>query len=250
MKATRNQTKPNPLIKERTNPPTPNSTQEIIDGANNQTLHHLPPEIRHKKLATSVAAEFPTVALHTLEALYIALYSQQVCEPNKSLHRFSMRPHTRIIKAQPAEESNSTNAKVTLTAQDVRSQLLAPLPHPFDLVIASPERTAQPGKALVAPLARLFDPSSSSSSSSSPSGQNFSVDADYRVNFRRKLLAPGCGLWVLGTLADAKTRRDDFGLLSACAGRALESLLEVGREGEREVGRELGEGGVGWMAML
>jgi hypothetical protein len=174
-------------------------------------------------LATSVAAEFPTVDLHTLEALYISLYSQQVSEPNKTLHRFTMRPHTRITKAQPA--TADSDLKVTLTALDVRSQLPTLLPTPYDLVIASPERTALPGKSLVAPLARMFD-------SNSSSGQ-CSVDAGYRVNFRRKAVAPGCGLWVLGTLADAKVRRDDFSLLSASAGRALESILEVAREEEK-----------------
>ena len=187
-------------------------------------------------LATSVAAEFPTVDLHTLEALYISLYSQQVSEPNKSLHRFTMRPHTRITKAQPID---SSNRKVLLSTLDVRSQLPTLLPTPYDLVIASPERTALPGKSLVAPLARMFD-------SNSPSGQ-CSVDAGYRVNFRRKAVAPGCGLWVLGTLADAKVRRDDFSLLSASAGRALESILEVAREEEKV---EVGGKGYGQMAML
>jgi lysine/ornithine N-monooxygenase len=205
----------------------------------------MPPEIRQKMLATSVAAEFPTVDLHTLEALYISLYSQQVSEPNKSLHRFTMRPHTRITKAQPTSSSSSSAessdsiGKVTLTALDVRSQLPTLLPTPYDLVIASPERTALPGKSLVAPLARMFD-------SNSPSGQ-CSVDAGYRVNFRRKAVAPGCGLWVLGTLADAKVRRDDFSLLSASAGRALESILEVAREEEKV---EVGGKGYGQMAML
>jgi lysine/ornithine N-monooxygenase len=218
------------------------STREIIDTS--PALTHLPPEIRQKMLATSVAAEFPTVDLHTLEALYISLYSQQVSEPNKSLHRFTMRPHTRITKAQPTSSSSSAASsdsigKVTLTALDVRSQLPTLLPTPYDLVIASPERTALPGKSLVAPLARMFD-------SNSTSGQ-CSVDAGYRVNFRRKAVAPGCGLWVLGTLADAKVRRDDFSLLSASAGRALESILEVAREEEKV---EVGGKGYGQMAML
>jgi L-ornithine N5-oxygenase len=210
--------KPNPKL--TLNP----STREIIDTS--PALTHLPPEIRQKMLATSVATEFPTVDLHTLEALYISLYSQQVSEPNKSLHRFTMRPHTRITKAQPTSSSSSA-ALPTL------------LPTPYDLVIASPERTALPGKSLVAPLARMFD-------SNSPSGQ-CSVDAGYRVNFRRKAVAPGCGLWVLGTLADAKVRRDDFSLLSASAGRALESILEVAREEEKV---EVGGKGYGQMAML
>jgi len=206
----------------------------MVDGANNTSLHHLPPEIRQKMLATSVAAEFPTVDLHTLEALYISLYSQQVQEPNKSLHRFTLRPHTRIVKAQPAAAQ-----KVTLTGLDVRSHADCALPTPYDLVIASPERAAQPGKALVAPLARMFD--------SDAPGQ-CSVDAGYRVNFRRNALAPGCGLWVLGTLADAKVRRDDFSLLSASAGRALDSILEVAREEEKKI--EVGGQKYGHMAML
>jgi lysine/ornithine N-monooxygenase len=197
-------------------------------------------------LATSVAAEFPTVDLHTLEALYIALYSQQVSEPNKALHRFGMRPHTRVTKAQPAADTTTTTAsnaqKVLLTAHDTRSLLPSTdFSTPYDLVIASPERTALPGKALVAPLARMFD-----SAAPSSSGQ-CSVDAGYRVNFRRKAVAPGCGLWVLGTLADAKARRDDFSLLSQSAGRALESLLEAQRE---EDAVEAGAVKYGQMAML
>lgn len=201
--------------------PLTSSTREIIDIA--PALSHLPPEIRQNMLATSVAAEFPTVDLHTLEALYISLYSQQVSEPNKALHRFGMRPHTRVTKAAPASTDSS---RVMLSAHDTRSLLPTDLSTPYDLVIASPERTALPGKSLVAPLARMFD---------SASRAGCSVDAGYRVNFRRNAVAPGCGLWVLGTLADAKLRRDDFSVLSQSAGRAVESIFEVAREEEKKV---------------
>jgi L-ornithine N5-oxygenase len=228
---TKPKTKPQKIP--QTNPPY--STRELTDGAANPSLNHLPPEIRQKMLATSVAAEFPTVDLHTLEALYIALYSQQVSEPNKALHRFGMRPHTRVTKAAPADASNQ---KVHLTAHDTRSLLPTPLPIPYDLIIASSERVALPGKSLITPLKNMFDIADSSS------GQ-FSVDAGYRVNLRRKAVAPGCGLWVLGTLADAKLRRDDFSVLSQSAGRAVESILEVAREEVKEKKVEYGQ-----MAML
>ena len=135
--------------------PLTSSTREIIDIA--PALSHLPPEIRQNMLATSVAAEFPTVDLHTLEALYISLYSQQVSEPNKALHRFGMRPHTRVTKAAPASTDSS---RVMLSAHDTRSLLPTDLSTPYDLVIASPERTALPGKSLVTPLARMFDSAS------------------------------------------------------------------------------------------
>lgn len=169
-------------------------------------------------LATSVAAEFPTVDLHTLEALYVLLYSQQVQQPDKSKHRFGMRPHTRICAAQLQQD------KVQLTASDVRSHAETQLSELFDIVIANTEREALPGKALLAPLARMFDTGNAS----------WTVDSGYKVNFRRNTLAPGCGLWVMGTLADSKVRRDNFSILSASAGRALESVLEVAQAEDDE----------------
>lgn len=190
----------------------------MVDGANNTSLHHLPPEVRQRMLATSVAAEFPTVDLHTLEALYVLLYSQQVQQPDKSKHRFGMRPHTRICAAQLQQ------GKVQLTASDVRSHAETQLPELFDIVIANTEREALPGKALLAPLARMFDTGNAS----------WTVDSGYKVNFRRNTLAPGCGLWVMGTLADSKVRRDNFSILSASAGRALESVLEVAQAEDDE----------------
>lgn len=203
----------------------------MVDGANNDSLHHLPPEVRQRMLATSVAAEFPTVDLHTLEALYISLYSQQVQQPDKSQHRFTMRPHTRISGAQPSADS-----RVQLTSTDVRSHVVAQLPQPFDFVIATEERETLPGKALLASLSRMFDSSNGSCT----------VDSGYKVNFRRYMVAPGCGLWVMGTLADAKVRRDNFSILSASAGRALDSVLEVAQADEKEdAGPKYGQ-----MAML
>jgi lysine/ornithine N-monooxygenase len=181
-------------------------------------------------LATTVAAEFPTVDLHTLEALYISLYSQQVLQPDKSQHRFAMRPHTRISGAHLEQ------GKVSLTASDVRSHAITTLPELYDIVIAATEREALPGKPLLAPLARMFDAGNGA----------WTVDGGYKVNFRRNMLAPGCGIWVMGTLIEPNVRRDNFSILSASAGRALESILEVARAEEKdEFGAKYGQ-----MAML
>jgi L-ornithine N5-oxygenase len=204
-------------------------TQEMVDGASNTTLHHLPPEVRQRMLATSVAAEFPTVDLHTLEALYISLYSQQVQQPDKTQHRFNMRPHTRISGAQLEQ------GKVQLTASDVRSHANSKLPELYDIVIAATEREALPGKPLLAPLSRMFDSGNGS----------WTVDSSYMVNFRRNMLAPGCGIWVMGTLADPNVRRDNFSILSASAGRALDSMLEVAQAEQNEAVSKYGQ-----MAML
>lgn len=123
-----------------------------------------------------------------------------------------------------------------LTANDVRSHATTLLPEQYDLVIATTEREALPGKPLLAPLSRMFDSGNGS----------WTVDAGYKVNFRRNMLAPGCGIWVMGTLADPNVRRDNFAILSASAGRALDSVLEVVRaEGKEEVVGRSGE-----MAML
>lgn len=203
----------------------------MVDGANNTSLHHLPPEVRQRMLATTVAAEFPTVDLHTLEALYISLYSQQVQQPDKSQHRFTMRPHTRISHATLAHDS-----KVQLTANDVRSHANTQIPESYDLVIATTERETLPGKPLLAPLSRMFDSGNGS----------WTVDTGYKVNFRRNMLAPGCGIWVMGTLADPNVRRDNFAILSASAGRALDSILEVAQaEVKEDAGAKYGQ-----MAML
>lgn len=169
-------------------------------------------------LATSVAAEFPTVDLHTLEALYVLLYTQHIQQPDKTQHRFHLKPQTRISGAQLQD------AKVQLTASDVRSHTETQLPDLYDFVIATTEREALPGKPLLAPLSRMFDSGNGS----------WTVDSGYKVNFRRNVLAPGCGLWVMGTLTDPKVRRDNFSVLSASAGRALESMLEVAQVGETE----------------
>jgi hypothetical protein len=65
------------------------------------------------------------------------------------------------------------------------------------------------------------------------------------VNFRRNMLAPGCGIWVMGTLADPNVRRDNFSILSASAGRALDSMLEVAQAEQNEAVSKYGQ-----MAML
>ena len=75
---------------------------------------------------------------------------------------------------------------------------------------------------------------------------SWTVDTGYKVNFRRNMLAPGCGIWVMGTLADPNVRRDNFAILSASAGRALDSILEVAQaEVKEDAGAKYGQ-----MAML
>lgn len=190
-----------------------------MDGAGS-TPAHLPPEIRQRHLATSVAAVSPTVDLETLERVYQALYIQRIQQPDKTRQRFKMRPYTEISRAQLEQ------GKVQLTARDTRAGEESPLPDLFDLIVTATERDSIPSKPLLAPLLSMFD-------------GTFQVDAYHQINFRKGSLAPGCGLWALGTLAHKHHRRDDFTAMAETAGRILDSISGVAeREGDAMQGEQ------------
>ena len=100
----------------------------------------------------------------------------------------------------------------------------------FDVVVAAGGRQHAANTELLTPV----------SASGLLDGQSLTVDSCYRVNFRREALAAGCGLWMLGSLEEAKVRDDALSFMAERGERAVSSVIEA-MEREDKAEQRFGE---------
>ncbi|KAK4612230.1 L-ornithine N(5)-monooxygenase [Fulvia fulva] len=161
----------------------------------------VPPEIRQGQSAT------PTVDLNTLEEIYAAQYTQKIHERDSAKWRFQMKSHSEVVGTQREAE------KVRLVLRNPQTNETSVSERAFDMVIAATGYSFAIDRSLVDIPVGLLD------------GGVVQVDREYRVNFRRGVLAPGNGVWLLGSLEDRKVRNDDFSWAAERAQRVSKSIV-------------------------
>jgi L-ornithine N5-monooxygenase len=158
-----------------------------------QPLRRLPPEMRtsgHSTNSSSVSAAL-------IERLYGLQYEQRVSEPDEQRWRFQIRTTCKISAAQALPDG-----RVSLATVNEHTSQVSKEPRPFDLVIAATGHTQHEQERLLRPLGTLLD------------NRNISVDANYRVNLRKRGVVNGRGLWLLGSLAPERYVSTSFQLAS------------------------------------
>jgi L-ornithine N5-monooxygenase len=141
----------------------------------------LPPELRHRSSGSSTTAPAKS---GLVERLYELQYEQGVKIHDRTKWRFQIKPCRKIVHAQ-----THADGRVSLTTFDKGAAHTVEEPKPFDLVIAATGYTQREQERLLLPLGRLLENGS------------ISVDANYRVNLRRRGVTNGRGIWLVGSLA-------------------------------------------------
>lgn len=179
----------------------------------------LPPEVRQRLQMGDLTS--PKVSLATLESLYLARYVQQIAQQDASKWRFQMKTLSEVVGAK------QELGKVRLVVKNPRTEEVEMSAQTFDMVIVATGYEFAIDRQLIAPITSMLD------------GSVMSVDREYRVNFRREMLAHDCGMWMLGSLGDVRQRGDDFSNMAERSRRVARSVLkEMASENKSEQRQE------------
>ncbi|KAK6002872.1 hypothetical protein QM012_001622 [Aureobasidium pullulans] len=184
--------------------------QDVIDNClPGVTTSQYPPELRSRLISTSASTtpSHPRVSIRTIETLYENLYAQRVLTPNPSDWRFNILPLSEVTSTIPY------NDKLRLALRNTRTNATSTSSGAFDIIIA----------------AGGYSHSTSLLSDIEAAGvlqsQKPTVDAEYRICFRRNAVAKDTGVWVLGSLEQG-TRDEDMGYAVERGARLLASVLD------------------------
>lgn len=184
------------------------SVQDMLERPESMSSN-LPPEVRERLHGKQMGgAQGPKVDLHTLESLYEAQYTQKIHEPDSKKWRFQMKCLSEVISTQRDGE------RVHFVVKNPRTGETSVSEKAFDVIIAATGYDFALPTEMLDVSAALLDAGA------------VSVDREYRVNFRKDTLVPGCGMWLLGSLEDRNARSDDFRWVAERARRAVKSICK------------------------
>ncbi|OBW64006.1 MAG: hypothetical protein AUREO_059270 [Aureobasidium pullulans] len=194
-------------------------TQDIIDdvlpGASTSSF---PPELRPRLLTTTSTPRGPKIALSTIEALYENLYAQRITTPNPSSRRFNICPLSEVTSVVP--EAN----KLRLMAKNPRTNEIKKSDGAFDVIIVAGGYTHSTTLLQDIEAAGVLQ------------DKKVQVDAEYKVSFRKNVVARDTGVWVLGSLEQGELRDEDMGFAVERGNRLLSSLIDTVAGGEESKG--------------
>ncbi|KIW23373.1 uncharacterized protein PV07_11579 [Cladophialophora immunda] len=168
----------------------------------------MPPEIRRREVnAASSLTSSSSIEPRLLRRIYDAQYDFSVKEPDPKKWRFQIRPQHEAVHAE-----RTADGRVRLFVQSPGSPND---PGTFDAVISATGFEQHAHYRALEPLQALLD------------GPSVAVDREYHINFRKGVLAPGCGIWLQGSLADDGDQNDDslLQILAERSRRLAESVL-------------------------
>lgn len=147
------------------------------------------------------------MSVQTIETIYENLYAQRVLTPNPRDWRFNIVPLSEITSTIPY------NNKLRLALKDTRTNTNSTSSGAFDIIIAAGGYTHSTSLLQEIEAAGVLQ------------NKKATVDAEYRICFRRNAVAKDTGVWVLGSLEQG-TRDEDMGYAVERGARLLASVLE------------------------
>ncbi|KAH0386977.1 hypothetical protein KCU92_g2184, partial [Aureobasidium melanogenum] len=190
-------------------------TQDIIDNClPGATTSQYPPELRPRLLSTSACTNTPNhpkISLQTIETIYENLYAQRVLTPNPSDWRFNIVPLSQVTSLIPY------NNKLRLGLKNTHTNASSTSSSAFDTIICAGGYAHSTSLLSDIQAAGLLQ------------NKKASVDAEYRVCFRRNAVAKDTVVWVVGSLEQG-SRDEDMGYAVERGSRLLASVLESLRD--------------------
>jgi lysine/ornithine N-monooxygenase len=152
----------------------------------------------------------PSIQQDALNSLYLKQYAQLIKKPHPDTHRFQVRTSCDVVGASCVESSKQLVLEL-LDQQTGSKELSKPVD--FLFVASGYDRKFQ--ENLLEPLGGLGDRRDG----------HISVDGEYRVNFRRDVVAPTAAIWVLDAFEGASD--DAFSYMAVRTRKIVNSLLET-----------------------
>ncbi|KAH0147790.1 hypothetical protein KCU67_g11705, partial [Aureobasidium melanogenum] len=188
-------------------------TQDIIDNClSGATTSQYPPELRPRLLSTSASTNTPNhprISLQTIETIYENLYAQRVLTPNPSDWRFNIVPLSQVTSLIPCNNNN----KLRLGLKNTHTNASSTSHSAFDIIICAGGYAHSTSLLSDIQAAGLLQ------------NKKASVDAEYRVCFRRNAVAKDTAVWVVGSLEQGN-RDEDMGYAVERGARLLASVLD------------------------
>ncbi|EXJ54876.1 uncharacterized protein A1O5_12942 [Cladophialophora psammophila CBS 110553] len=181
---------------------------ESIMQPTSSTQLNMPPEIRRREVnGASTLTSSSSIEPRLLRQIYDAQYDFSVKEPDSQKWRFQIRFQHEAVHAE-----RTADGRVRLFVQTPENPSE---PATFDAVISATGFGQHVHYRALEPLQALLD------------GPSVTVDRDYHINFRKGVLAPGCGIWFQGSLANDGDQNDDnlLQILAERGRRLAESVL-------------------------
>ncbi|KAG9587537.1 hypothetical protein KCU77_g1312, partial [Aureobasidium melanogenum] len=183
-------------------------TQDIVDNClTGATTSQYPPELRPRLMSTSATPSHPKVSLQTIETIYENLYAQRVLTPNPKDWRFNIVPLTQITSIIPY------NNKLRLALKNTHTNASSTSSGAFDIIISAGGYTHSTSLLSDIEAAGVLQ------------NKKPTVDAEYRVCFRRNAVAKDTGVWVVGSLEQG-SRDENMGYAVERGARLLASVLD------------------------
>lgn len=151
----------------------------------------------------------PSIKQDALNSLYLKQYAQLVKKPNPDTHRFQVRTSCEVVGATRADASEQL--VLELRNQSTGSTELSK-PVDFLFVASGYDRKFQ--QKFLEPLGELGD----------SRGGNISVDGEYRITFRRDIVAESAAIWVIDAFEGGS--EDAFPYMAVRTEKIFKSLLE------------------------
>ncbi|KAG9942364.1 hypothetical protein KCU85_g9254, partial [Aureobasidium melanogenum] len=182
-------------------------TQDIVDNClPGATTSHYPSELRPRLISASTIPNHPKISLRTIETIYENLYAQRVLTPNPSDWRFNIVPLTEVTSLIPY------NNKLRLGLRNTRTNATSTSAGAFDVIISAGGYVHSTSLLQDIEAAGVLQ------------NKKPTVDAEYRVCFRRNAVAKDTGVWVVGSLEQG-SRDEGMGYAVERGARLLKSVL-------------------------
>jgi lysine/ornithine N-monooxygenase len=145
----------------------------------------LPPELRGSTATDAPSA--PEATSKLIERLYELQYTQRVKTPNPLDWRFQI-----IFSSKVTNLKRQDGERTVITYLDRTSNETHIHPRTFDLIVAATGISQHEQERLLQPLRALLEEG------------RVSVDANYRINLRKRAVTNGRGVWLIGSLGGGR----------------------------------------------
>lgn len=164
------------------------SVNEIFDPSSVDNFFSLDPSTRQKCLQENKVTNYSVVRLPLLESLYEKIYRQKLLDPNPANWPMQLITDREITGLQE-NSAGVSQSKVKIQMKNLRTGAAEVTENDYDLVVFATGYKSNTTSGTLKGLESLLK---------TPASGHFSVDRDYRLQFKDGKVARDAGVWLQG----------------------------------------------------
>ncbi|KAL8747955.1 MAG: hypothetical protein Q9190_000219 [Brigantiaea leucoxantha] len=164
---------------------------DIFDPDCTHAFYMLPQEARQKNIQSNKATNYGVVRPELIDHLYEVMYQQRLREPDENKWQRRIVPWKEVIGCEPSTSDAC-----------------------YDLVLAGTGYERKSHESLLSPTKEFLQ------------SNQFEVERDYKVKYRKDAVADSCGIWLQGCCEDSHGLSDTLlSVLAVRGGEIVESIF-------------------------